>query len=474
VFDTESALAERVRRAGDPDRPAYHFQPPANWMNDPNGLIEWDGQTHLYYQYNPDGGYWGNIHWGHAVSDDLIHWTDLPIALTPSPGGPDETGCFSGCAVVDDGVPTIVYTGVRGERHDVQTQCLATSHDGLKTLQKYAGNPVLSEIPAEAGPTSDFRDPFVWRDGDGWSMVLASRVVGTGGVVFRYASPDLRHWEYRGPLLVGTAGKDGDVWECPNFFPLDGKWVLTVSGKGREVTPQVFYFTGEYADGVFTPETRGVVDDVYYYAPLTMLDRGGRRLMWGWIREGRTVEAQKAAGWAGLQAIPRQLRLRDGVLYAEPIAELQKLRGEPATLTELELSNEEIVLAERGRTLDIEVTLEPAGPIGLAVACAPDGSEQTRITYLPHQQQLVVDREQSSLLPDVDTFPHRVHHELLAGEALQLRLLLDGSVLEILANGRTAISTRIYPSRADSLGVRVFGEGKVKAMAIWAMRSIWA
>ena len=149
------------------------------------------------------------------------------------------------------------------------------------------------------------------------------------------------------------------------------------------MTPQVFYFTGEYANDVFTPETEGVVDDVYYYAPLTMLDRHGRRLMWGWIREGRTVDAQKAAGWAGLQAIPRQLSLRDGVLYSMSQSPhcSTSAASPPATPISSSATRRSRWRRPAGPSTS-SVTLAPAGPIGLAVACAPDGSEQTRISYL--------------------------------------------------------------------------------------------
>jgi beta-fructofuranosidase len=469
----EDVLAQRRRLARDPHRPIYHFLPPANWMNDPNGVIEWNGTYHLFYQHNPDRAVWGNIHWGHASSEDLLHWRDLPIALAPTPGGPDERGCFSGCAVDDDGVPTVIYTGARGNNYDIQTQCVATSDDDLLTWVKYGGNPVLSQVPVEAGQTRDFRDPFVWREGDAWYMLLASRIVDVGGTVFRYRSTDLRRWEYLGPLLTGDLNRDGNVWECANFFPLGDKWVLIVSSQGPDRPFAVFSFVGSFRDGTFTPETEALFDSSYLYAPLTMADSGGRRLLWGWLREGRTINSQLAAGWSGVQAIPRELSLRDGRLTMEPVRELQTLRGESVEVAGIRLGGDEVTVAATGRALDIVATLAPEGPVGLALACAPDGSEQTRIAYLPESQELVVDRSHSSLLGDVEPFPHRVHHELAPGEMLDLRILLDGSVLEIIANGRTSVNTRIYPSRADSTGMRVFGDGRLETMTAWTMRSIW-
>src|SRR5689334_3008427 len=146
----------------DPQRPGYHFLPPANWMNDPNGLIHWRGVYHLFYQYNPNGPFWGTIHWGHAVSTDLVHWEHLPIALSPTVESSDEDGCWSGCAVDDDGVPTLIYSG---HRAGAQRACLATSSDGLLTWQKHPGNPVIVEPPAGLHLV-EFRDHCVWREDD--------------------------------------------------------------------------------------------------------------------------------------------------------------------------------------------------------------------------------------------------------------------------------------------------------------------
>jgi beta-fructofuranosidase len=185
------ALAAKV--AADPHRPHYHFLPPANWMNDPNGPIFWHGTYHLSYQYNPRGAYWGDMHWGHARSRDLVHWQHLPVALAPTPHGPDKGGCFSGSAFVNGTTPPLVYTGVEPE-----VQCLASSRIGMVHWQKFKGNPVL------ATPPRGVRDPSIWREeGGSWLMTVGSGVKGQGGTVLLYQSNDLIHWHYLRELASG-------------------------------------------------------------------------------------------------------------------------------------------------------------------------------------------------------------------------------------------------------------------------------
>lgn len=472
---TNHDFAEQRRSlARDFHRPVYHFVAPASWMNDPNGVIHWDGKYHLFYQYHPESPRFGLAYWGHAVSEDAIHWQDLPVALAPSPGGPDATGCWSGCVVDNDGVPTAVYTGVGPEGYGQQAQCIATSRDGLLTWEKYSGNPILSEIPAISNQPYDLRDPMIWREGDTWYMLLASRIKDRGGSVFLYRSSDLIHWEFLHPLLTGSYAKDGCVWECPSFFQLDDKWVLIVAGKGRRIPFTVFYFIGNYVDQQFTPETSGILDHAYFYAPFTMEDARGRRLLWGWLREGRSEEAHVAAGWAGCHSIPRELSLRNGQLHMAPAPELNRLRSSHTVISDVRLAGAEHRLEIGGAALDIEAEFAAEGTVGLALACAADGGEQTRVSYNPVSQRLRVNRERSSQGQENETFAHEAPHELAPGESLQLRVLLDGSVLEIIANGRTSICSRIYPSRADSQGLRLFGKGLVKTMSVWQMRSIWS
>jgi beta-fructofuranosidase len=440
-------------------------------MNDPNGISQWGQDYHLFYQYNPVKAGFGLMHWGHAVSQDMIHWKDLPLALTPSPG-PDETGCWSGCVVNNDGVPTMVYTGTRGERYQFQSQCIATSRDGLLTWEKFSGNPVLSGIPPEARQDYDFRDPYVWREGDTWYLVLASRIDKVGGCCFLYRSPDLIQWEYLNPLVIGDLTTSGSVWECPSFFPLGDKWVLILGGKGN-IPFTTFYFIGDYVDHHFIPEAQGVYDYANFYAPLSMKDDSGRRLLYGWLIEARPDEALLQAGWAGAHAIPRELTLRNGRLNLNPIAEVESLRGERVDFANLELSDQDRVLNVQGLAQDIVAEFEATGAVGLALACAPDGSEETRVTYDPATKKLTVNREKASLTAVGETTPNEAPHELRPGENLRLRILLDGSILEIIANERTSICSRIYPSHDDSQGVAVFGTGVLKSMSIWQMASIW-
>lgn len=267
----------------DAHRPQYHFLPPANWMNDPNGVIQWRGRYHLFYQHNPNGAFWGTMHWGHAVSDDLVHWTHLPIALAPTPGGPDWDGCFSGCAVDDLGLPRVLYTGVHP-----QVQCLATGSDDLCRWKKHPANPVIAGPPADLDVLG-FRDPCVWQEGEMWYALIGSGIRDVGGTALLYRSPDLVEWQYMHPLCIGDKAETGEMWECPDLFPVRDRHVLLVSPIPLR---KALYFVGSYAGHRFEPSFCAPLDaGGYFYAPQTLIDDRGRRLMWGWIWEGRDEEA---------------------------------------------------------------------------------------------------------------------------------------------------------------------------------------
>ena len=484
---TDSA---RCGAALDRHRPRYHFLPPSGWMNDPNGLIQWEGRYHLFYQYSPE---FGDVpasrraatikHWGHAVSDDLVYWEHWPVALTPTPGGPDKDGCYSGCAVDNDGVPTLVYTGVFP-----QCACIATSDDGLVTWTKHPANPVVA-APPDGLAVPGFRDHSVWSDDNGWHQVIGSGVRGVGGTALHYTSPDLIRWRYRGQLLTGDAEQTGAMWECPDFFPLDGQHILMVSAHPGATA--VVYWVGPYAAGTYDGAYRGRADlGTCFYAPQSMQDDQVRRLMWGWLREGRPAAAQQAAGWSGTLSLPRVLDLdAAGRLRSAPAQELAALRRERHTVGALDLNGDRShTLAEvTGRSLEIvaEFTPSATGKVGLGVYCSPAGAEQTQITYNFVNDRLELDCQQSSL--DLTTDRGVSGGPLFrdANAPLRLHVFLDGSVVEVFANGRAA-ATRVYPTRPDSVGVTVFGSEprgselydipadlRLTSLEAWEMSAIW-
>ena len=460
----------------DPSRPTFHYLPPSNWMNDPNGVIQWQGQYHLFYQYNPYGANHANMHWGHAVSDDLVHWQDLPVALAPTPNSVDRGGIFSGSAVDNNGVPTIFYTGVNTD-YTVQVQCMATSDDNLNTWQKHPENPVVEDVPSEAKQTADFRDPFVWHQDDKWHMLVGSSIAEVGGTVFLYQSDDLINWEYMNPILTGNDAKYGMVWECPNLFRLGDKWVLIISGNSNHITGDVFYFVGNYEDGHFTPETEGVLDYAYLYAPLTLEDDKGRRLMWAWLREGRSQEAYVEAGWSGMQCVPRVLSLdSQNRLCSQPVAEIEKLRGNQHHYENIGLSGD-LNLEVRGLSLDIigQFDVSESSRLTILLACSEDGQLATEISYDAHTAQLSVNRTRSSDNVSDERDIKSVKHQLENDETLDLRILLDGSVIEIIANKRTSIASRIYPDNFDNNHVQLHGSDiHLKRLDIYEMSSIWS
>jgi len=272
------------------------------------------------------------------------------------------------------------------------------------------------------------------------------------------------------------------MWECPDFFPLGHKQVLVVSPLPLR---RSLYLVGTYADDRFVPENHGEVDaGGHFYAPQTLLDDRGRRLMWGWLWEGRSKEAQGAAGWAGVMSLPRMLTLlSNGTVGWSFVEELNALRGPAVTVAGRTLSSEEVDLAERlrGDALELRVEFEPiaAGAVqsyGLWLCGSPDGEERTRIVYAPGRGVLSVDRTGSSLSEDTVRDVLGSALALGKGEGLSLHIYVDHSVLEVIANGRVGLSSRVYPSREDSLGVGVFAGGgavTLRGIQAWQMGCIW-
>ncbi len=475
----------------DPHRPTYHFLPPANWMNDPNGLMQWGGRYHMFYQYHPYSAHWGSMHWGHAVSADLVHWTHLPIAMAPTPDGADKDGCWSGCAVNDDGVPTFLYTGVRP-----QVQCLARAVDpddpDLIEWRKYEGNPVIAAPPPGLGLTDDFRDPCVWREGDGrqdaaWYMVVGSSVHNVGGIILLYRSCDLIHWDYVRPILVGDKTQidplpTGTMWECPGFFRLQDRHVLLVSAMGMQGGSRYsVYWSGHYENFTFKPDVLRLLDygREQFYAPQTFVDQAGRRLMFGWLAENRAGDALGAAGWAGIMSLPRVLTLRsDGTLGMSPAPEVWSLRGQGRRWEALQVTPERANWLDglQGDTLEIQVEFAPraVGEFGLAVRCSPDGRERTTISYHAETQQLAVDLARSSLSTEVGLGKYSGELYLAPDEGLRLDVFLDRSVIEVYANERACISSRIYPTLPQSQGIDLWAteEIRVRSVDVWEMAGI--
>jgi beta-fructofuranosidase len=472
----ENASTTRQRFSTDFHRPRYHFLPPSNWMNDPNGAIQWKGKYHFFYQHNPNGPLWGDMHWGHAVSDNLIHWTDLPIGLAPTPGGPDEAGVFSGCMVNNNGQPTIIYTATRGKKNDIQTQAIAFGSDDLVTWQKHPANPVISQVPTESGQTRDFRDPFVWKEADGWYMVLGSRIQDVGGAVFLYRSQNLIDWEYLNPLLVGDINRNGVIWECPNFFKLGDQWVLIVSSHLGNTTGTVLYFVGSYENYRFMPKYEAVLDYDTLYAPLSFVDDQQRRILYGWLRESRSNAEMERAGWSGVQSIPRVLSLDNkGRLIMQPVPELEMIHGQHHQIAPMVIERD-ITLDVRGLALDImaDFTPQAGGSCGLALACSADGKERIDILYDAASQRLAVNKVSSDVGDLLLTNGREVPHQLRAGESLKLRILLDGSVVEVIVNDRASLTSRVYPKSANHNQVRLLGvKSRLNSLDIREMPSIW-
>ena len=468
------AAREAAEIARDPLRPEFHLMPPHNWMNDPNGPIWWKGQYHLFYQLNPHAAVWGDMHWGHAVSPDMIKWHHQPIALAPTPGGPDSEGCFSGSAVVFEGKPAFIYTGVQNAPPDQatirdgsdklrETQLLAIAEDDKLLHWKKAEKPIIPTPPPGMMVTG-FRDPCPWREGDTWYVGVGSGEREVGGCVLLYRSKDLRHWEFMHKLVQGKPnGKvaanpcdSGEMWECPDFFAIDGHHVLLYSSENK-----VFWTTGEYDTHkhLYFPLKTGVLDhDTAYYAPKSFVAPDGRRILWGWLREMRPDAQFSAAGWSGAMSLPRVLHVNhDGYLEMTPAAECDQLRGKAESVSVSSAEAHRIKLDSLRR--EVQVPLGSASS-KFTVSLLTDGSKAW---------ELVVDVAARTITSGDISVP--LPQPPWTNDAL--RIFVDASVIETFVVGREALTSRVYNVAPGKTEIQIeLLKGESVEVKHWALQAI--
>jgi len=431
----QAALREKLM--SDPLRPQFHLLPRANWMNDPCAPRFFRGQYHMFFQYNPGAAVWGDMHWAHAVSPDLIHWKHLPVALSPTPGSYDAYGCFTGSVLPGVDVPSILYTGVtkcspqeetiRGEGVR-EVQCLATSTDPELGRWTKLPKPVL-EAPPPGLKVTGFRDPCPWKDGDTWYMGVGSGFNKVGGAVLLYTSRDGRSWTYLHPLAQGKWNEStrvnpvdtGEMWECPDFFPLADKHVLLYSTERK-----VYWEVGSFdkRDLRFHTETRGLLDHGSYYAMKSMVDEKGRRILWGWVQETRSPEECKVAGWAGAMALPRVLSLGpDNTLRMDVLAEFASLR----TGTQI-----------NHRAGEINCKFE-VGQSACGLELRSGGTSLFPIHY-DGASSATIGGKTLPLSPDRDGLS-------------SVRLFIDGSIIETFVDNKEAVTARCYTPAPGAIQV---------------------
>ena len=491
-------LDEKFRR--DPHRPRYHFMAPRGWMNDINGTIFWNGRYHVFYQHLPWGGVLKAMRWGHASSVDLVHWVHHPIALTPSTDGYDRNGCWSGGAFVNhDGVPTIIYQGWP------EGACIATSEDAMLTQwRKHPANPVVRVPELGAAGFGEYAvvdppclDPCAWTDGGVTYALMGNHVPAFGGDgTYLFRSENLIHWEFLGPFYKSNRKWTEPHEDCavPDFFPLADRHMLLFASHSRGSQ----YYLGRLEDNRYIPQVHGRMcwPGGQLGGPRTLLDGKGRRIYFDWIPELRSDERQHASGWSGVMTLPRILSLgEDGALRIAPVPEIEMLRMEPPVRRDVRLgADSELVIDEvRGDCLELKVEMKPEGAqeFGVKLRCSPDGAEQTAVSFSAASGTLQVKVSQSTLDTDIrytyyrspESFEETREKNRIVGaqqapfaqgdeETLTLHIFLDRSVLEVFANERQCITQRIYPTRPDSLDVRLFSIGGrtiFKAIEAWRM-----
>ncbi|MCM3586565.1 sucrose-6-phosphate hydrolase [Mesobacillus maritimus] len=445
----------------DSNRLQFHLMPPVGLLNDPNGLIHFNGVYHVFYQWNPFETAHGAKFWGHYTSYDLVNWQEQPPALAPSEWY-EKNGCYSGSAVEADGKLILFYTGnVKNENNERETyQCMAVSTDGIHFEKK---GPVVY-LPE--GYTAHFRDPKVWKQNGIWYMVLGAQTESEDGQVVLYESNDLENWKFKGPIAGGNLnglGKFGYMWECPDLFRLSGKDVLLISPQGIEAEKHRYqnlfqsgYFVGNwnseknvYEHGAFVELDHGFD----FYAPQTFEDAQGRRIMYAWMGLTDEHEAYQPTiknGWIHGLTLPRELALKGNKLYQKPVEELKQLRKSTDFNGQVSLENEKWSDLT-GSISELAIDIQQLNVKMLSITIR----DNLKLIY--HQDQGLLNLERKTFK---DGTPETRSCELAS--LRKLHIFIDTSSVEVFLNdGEEVMTARFFADPAEQK-ISVSANGQVE------------
>lgn len=434
-------------------RLGYHVMAKSGWINDPNGFCYFKGYYHIFYQHHPYSADWGPMHWGHARSKDLVHWEDLPIALTPG-SKEDKDGCFSGSAIVKDDTLYLFYTGHHyygdnDPEHFWQNQNMAYSTDGVN-FTKYEHNPVIASEPEDN--THHFRDPKVWEDNGKYYMILGSQEKDGLGRVILYQSSNLKEWDYIDAIAKSESLEDeGFMWECPDLFSLNQKDVLLCSPQGIKETDKKYlnlfqtgYFLGHLNDdkNLFTREQFKELDYGHdFYAAQTTLAPDGRRILIGWMAMWESPMPEKEDGWAGALTIPRELTLENNHLYMKPIEEIKDLRTHSIDTANITLKEPELIASKSSHIeVNIEHQFEYTQETITKFELKDAHNNLLSLEYNVNNNELSLYRT------DKDDYRYAT---IQNHQDLKLQIFIDKSSIEIFINDGEAVFTERYYTEDD-------------------------
>lgn len=438
-------------------RPQYHFLPAQNWMNDPNGPIYFNEQYHLFYQYNPTDWHWGNLHWGHAVSKDLLHWEHRPIALYPEKSK-GESHCYSGCSYINNGKVELFYTsiGPNKSQADAAEQWVAATDDMISWHQ-IPENPVLKTSDHRDFDMTEWRDPFVFEFKGVRFMVMGGVMDGRYGAIHIYQSTDMRHWKY---LNAFYKDDTATVYECPNVVVFRDKLVLLRSVMGKR---NLRYYVGTMNDDyTFCRISDGDVDFGEFFASNISYSKDGAPILWGWCREDLRNNRYTDGPWAGVQAIPRMLRLdEENRLHFTPLPGLAGIRqeGEKVTLKSLVGLH---IFETRSVTFELNAKIKTSQTFTIHLLCAREGREHTDVVFYPGTGKFEVVLDKSTLLPEIDTSTIKGSFTPVQDGIINIKILVDCSVIEIFVNSTSCLTARAYPVQ-DSDGISIESQGELFA-----------
>lgn len=453
------------------DRPIFHFTPEIGWMNDPNGFSFYNGEYHLFYQYNPYDIVWDNMHWGHATTSDFVQWNYQPVALANDKVY-DANGCFSGSAIEKDGKLYLMYTGhinpnmgyAEDESQIKQYQCIAISEDGIQ-FQKHENNPVISENELPEGyMICDFRDPKVWEKNGVYYCVLIVRNSQRRGEILMFKSHDLIDWMFDSSIYK-TNYEDHTLLECPDFFHVDGKDVLIFSVMPcdpkykEEVLHKTVYAIGklDYEKGAFIVETEGLLDyGRNFYAPQTTEGENGERLLIAWMQRWNQATPPKGFLFNGMMSLPRELTIQDGYLIQRPVEAIVDYFKNPTIHENICLKEDETIKLANAEAAYVKLISSTSEKGNFLIELDKNESKSTRI---------IVDIEESAIIIESDySDEERIMIKDVGNhEELSLELYIDLYSIELYINaGEKVCSFTSYEEKGNEISIQGIHDSTIK------------